>query len=179
MVRYIPKVPAMIANCHFGTCAASLAALFVPFAACAEVYKCAGDNGTPVYQEMPCTTGRELRNFQTDPPEITILPGPTRGTAAPAVGSDAARKDAKPGRDPASAKPAKPAKADASERRHMRAGMTQGEVLAKLGAPDVTANRNKQVRWTWLPADGDLETITTLTLVGGVVTDVERKVVKK
>src|SRR6516165_635991 len=52
----------------------------------ADVYKCAGENGRPVYQEMPCSTGKELRNFQTDPPEITVLPGSPRveGPAQPA-----------------------------------------------------------------------------------------------
>jgi hypothetical protein len=59
--------------------------------------------------------------------------------------------------------------------------MSEGEVLAKLGAPDMTAGRGKakQARWTWLPAAGDPDTITTLILVDGVVTNVERKVVKK
>jgi hypothetical protein len=54
-------------------------------------------------------------------------------------------------------------------------------VLAKLGTPDMTAGskNQKQTRWTWLPAAGDPDTITTLFLVDGVVTSVERKVVKK
>ncbi len=171
----------MLACRDIAPCAALIAALAAPLAARAEVYKCAGDNGNPVYQEMPCAAGRELRNFQTDPPEITVLPGTTRGNVAPAAGSDVAKKDARPNRDAAPSKPAKPAKAGASERRFARAGMTEGEVLAKLGTPDMKAYRRnqKQTRWTWLPADGDLDTITTLTLVEGVVTEVERRVVKK
>src|SRR6185369_15052760 len=35
-----------------------------------DVYKCAGEGGVPVYQEAPCGPAKELRNFQTDPPEI-------------------------------------------------------------------------------------------------------------
>jgi len=54
-----------------------------PTIAYAQVYKCAGDKGIPVYQEMPCPPGKELRNFQTDPPEITILPS-RRPTGNPA-----------------------------------------------------------------------------------------------
>ena len=50
----------------------------------AEVYKCAGDGGRPVYQEMPCPKGKELRNFQQDPPQITVLPRVTKSNAAAA-----------------------------------------------------------------------------------------------
>ncbi len=171
----------MMRHHRAASCATLFAALFVPLAGAAEVYKCAGDSKTPVYQEMPCPPGRELRNFQTDPPEITVLPGPVRGNPAPAATGDAARRDARPARETAAASPAKPSKADASERRHARAGMTQGEVLAKLGSPDMTGTRKngKQARWTWLPADGDPETITTLVLVDGIVTEVERRIMKK
>ena len=55
-----------------GGCAVLLLAL--PPAVRADVYKSAGEGGGPIYQEMPCAKGKELRNFQTDPPEITILP---------------------------------------------------------------------------------------------------------
>ncbi len=59
--------------------------------------------------------------------------------------------------------------------------MTEAEVLARLGSPDVTTGNAKSgtVRWTYLPTDGDPETITALVLTKGTVTDVERKVVKK
>jgi hypothetical protein len=161
--------------------AALVAAVFVPLTGGAEVYKCAGETKAPIYQEMPCAPGHELRNFQTDPPEITVLPGPVRGSTVPAATGDAARKDARPARETTAGSPAKPSKTDASARRHARAGMTQGEVLAKFGSPDMTGTRKngKQTRWTWLPADGDPETITTLVLVDGVVTEVERRIMKK
>jgi hypothetical protein len=59
--------------------------------------------------------------------------------------------------------------------------MSEGELLIRLGTPDVTSgNRQKQnLRWTWLPVDGDADTITTVTLVNGSVANVERKVVRK
>lgn len=147
----------------------------------ADVYKCAGDGGRLVYQEMPCEPGKELRNFQTDPPEITVLPGPPRGTASPP-----AQAGSRPS-DDAKASKAKTPQAvgkrvnDVGERRHVRAGMSEGEVLARIGSPDVTSGQKngQRLRWTWLPADGDPDTITTITLVNGVVADVERRVVKK
>jgi hypothetical protein len=144
----------------------------------ADVYKCAGDGGTPVYQETPCVASKELRNFQIDPPEITVLPGQTKPNTIPP--SAAKERPAKDARTANPAKPDKP-KGDASERRHAHAGMSDGEVLARLGTPDMTAGRTnqKQARWTWLPAPGDPDTITTLILVDGVVTGVERKVVKR
>lgn len=155
-------------------------AAVLPATAQAEVYKCAGERGAPVYQEMPCPPGKELRNFQTDPPQITVLPPPARPGApappaktAPAAEPKAAN-DAKPGKSAASA-------GDASERKYVRLGMTEAEVLAKLGHPDMTTGNRSggPVRWTYMPAPGDPETITAVTLHKGAVTDIERKVVRK
>jgi len=168
----------MVATRHIAltTFALALPAL-VPAMAGADVYKCAGERGAPVYQEMPCAPGKELRNFQTDPPLITILPA--QGGAAPAAKSAPATA-AKPGTD---AKPGKSAVSagDASERKHIRVGMTEAEVLAKLGHPDMTSGgRNgAAVRWTYMPAAGDPEMITALTLRKGAVAEIDRKVVKK
>ena len=141
----------------------------------AEVYKCAGDGGRPVYQEMPCPVGKELRNFQNDPPEITVLPGPANSTGAPAPPGNA-----RPAKDATADKPAK-SRGDPSERKHLHSGMTEGEVLARVGKPDVTTGQKtgKQMHWTWFPAEGDPETVTTVTLVTGVVTTVERTLVKR
>lgn len=156
----------------------------------AEVYKCAGEGRAPVYQEMPCAPGKELRNFQTDPPPITILPPQSRpGATTPAAKSaptagakagDAKTNETKAGSD------ARPGKStivagDASERKFVRLGMTEAEVLAKLGQPDMSTGSRTggAVRWTYMPAPGDPETVTALTLAKGTVVDIERKVVKK
>jgi hypothetical protein len=158
---------------------AALPAL-LPAVALADVYKCAGERGAPVYQEMPCPPGKELRNFQTDPPLITILPPQGRPTPAPAAAPKAPATNGKAGVD---AKPGKSALAagDASERKNVRLGMTEAEVLAKLGQPDMTTGgRNGGgARWTYMPAPGDPEMVTSLTFAKGAVTDIERKVVKK
>jgi hypothetical protein len=161
----------------------ALATLALASIARADVYKCAGEGGSPIYQEMPCAKGRELRNFQTDPPEITILPAIPR-TGAPAdkgavPAETKAAKDAKAAKD---VRPGKSAQAgDASERKFLRTGMSEADVLSKLGPPDMTTGaRNSGVaRWTYMPAPGDPETITSMTITKGTVTDIERKAVRK
>src|SRR4051812_32123849 len=49
------------------------AAIAAPTAV-AQMYKCAGDGATPIYQDAPCREGRELRNFATDPATVSVLP---------------------------------------------------------------------------------------------------------
>jgi hypothetical protein len=147
----------------------------------ADVYKCAGEGGIPVYQEMPCGQAKELRNFQLDPPEITILPAPRGLSNAPNAIRDTPAKNAKADKD--AARPGKAAGlvGDAAERMHVRLGMSEAEVQAKLGYPDMTVGNKSAAapRWTYLPAPGDPETVTTLTFAKGTLVDIERKVVKK
>ena len=59
--------------------------------------------------------------------------------------------------------------------------MSEAEVVARLGTPDMTvgAKGAASPRWTYMPAPGDPETITTLMFAKGVLVDIERKVVKK
>jgi hypothetical protein len=148
-------------------------------AARADVYKCAGEGPVPIYQEAPCAKGKELRNFQTDPPEITILPAPSRASPPPAAAKTATASDAKVVKD---AKPGKSSTAgDASERKLIRPGMTEAEVRAKLGYPDMTTGgkNGAAARWTYMPVQGDPETITSVTLFKGAVTEIDRKIVRK
>jgi hypothetical protein len=157
--------------------ALTVAVTFAAGAASAAVYKCAGDGAIPVYQEMPCPPGKAVRDFQIDPPDITVLPAtPGAGPAAPPP-ADRAAQNGKAAKDP---KPAR-LKADTAERKHLRSGMTPGEVRARIGAPDSTTGTRggKTLRWVYEPAPGDPETLTIVTISGGLVTDVERKVVKK
>jgi hypothetical protein len=159
--------------------ACAFALVLVPPGAHA-IYKCAGANSTPIYQDEPCPPGKELRNFDTDPPNLSIIPGqatPSTPREAPASARTAKEKESKHAR---ADKPGKP-RGDPAERKHVRVGMSEAELLMRLGAPDVTSasKQKRSLRWTWLPVDGDPDTITTVTLINGSVTDVDRKVVKK
>lgn len=74
--------------------------------------------------------------------------------------------------------------ADANERRFVREGMAEGELVRKIGRPDhetVVANDKGQPEektWTYFPAPRDPQTLTLITLRAGVVTTVERKVMR-
>lgn len=141
----------------------------------AAVFKCAGDGaGGVVYQDLPCGPGRELRNFDTDPPPLTVLPA-TPASAAPAARG---RSDEPVKTRDAAATQAGDARA--AERRFVKSGMSEAEVLQRIGRPDVTSGgtRKSGRRWAYLPAPGDPGTITTLTFQGGSVVDVERKLVR-
>jgi len=141
----------------------------------AEMYKCAGDAGTPVYQDAPCPAGRELRNFASDPANVSVLPmRPPTGTAT--------RVTAPPREKPVKATKADGRKhagaGDPAERRHVQLGMHEGEVLARLGTPDLRSGGGgrKLARWTYMPVPGDPQTLTTVVFEYGKVIEVERKV---
>ena len=53
--------------------------------------------------------------------------------------------------------------------------MSDGEVLARLGPPDLQAGKNaRRMRWTYLPAAGDPQTVTLVRFEDGKVVAVER-----
>lgn len=155
----------------------SLSSLALP--AAGSVFKCAGDKGDVVYQDAPCSTGRELRNFDTDPPPITVLPSTTAAAAAAerAAARGGSERTEKSGRDGARQQGHD---RKAAERKFVRSGMSEAEVVQRLGRPDVTSGggRKSSKRWAYLPRPGDPDTMTTLTLQGGSVTDVERKLIR-
>ena len=72
--------------------------------------------------------------------------------------------------------------ANASERRFVSEGMSEGEVLMKIGRPDresVDSGGGAKVeeeRWMYFPAPGDAQTITTLTMRNGRVVRVDRQI---
>ncbi len=68
----------------------------------------------------------------------------------------------------------------AAERKFVRVGMTEGEVVHRLGRPDVeSSGRGRRGReWSYLPADGDADTLTTFTFAGGKVVNVERRITR-
>jgi hypothetical protein len=72
--------------------------------------------------------------------------------------------------------------ADAAERKFIREGMSEGEVMMKIGRPDGestdTGGGAKVTikRWMYFPTYGDPQTVTTLTIRDGKVIEVSRQV---
>jgi len=142
----------------------------------AALVKCAGDKGGVVYQDVPCPSGRELRDLEADPATLSVVPG----TPVPST------PEAKPSR-PRSVKqattrafPRHRRSGNAEERRFIRNGMSEAEVIMRIGRPDVTTKGGAKApqRWSYLPVAGDADTVTTLTLAGGKVVEVERRVAR-
>ncbi len=52
----------------------TLTLAIVPTPAAGTIYKCQGDNGAPIYQDEPCRAGKELRDFDKDPPTVSVMP---------------------------------------------------------------------------------------------------------
>ncbi|MBA3506193.1 MAG: hypothetical protein H0T80_10495 [Betaproteobacteria bacterium] len=147
-------------------------------AAAASMYKCAGTGSIPTYQESPCPPGRELRNFDTHPADVSVIPlRPIPGTSTRV----SVTPPAKTKRDTTLAKnKGKVRGGDPAERKHIGVGMSDGEVVARIGEPDMTTGGKgrKLARWTYMPIAGDAHTITTLLLDFGKVVEVERKIVR-
>jgi hypothetical protein len=138
------------------------------------VFKCMGERAVPVYQGTPCPPGRELRDFAADPATVSVVEMHVPATTTPPETPRHERTARAPPR-PNKAK----APGDPAERRYVKAGMSEGVVLAKLGAPDAaSAKHGRHARWTYLPAPGDPQTVTTIRFEDGRVTSVERHVVR-
>lgn len=80
------------------------------------------------------------------------------------------------------------AQPDASERKFIRPGMSEAEVVQKIGKPSYKhsgagAKRGRGKRgsgagkiWTYFPDPNDPQTTTTVTIANGQVVNVERRV---
>ena len=146
--------------------------LSVAQSAHAAVYKCANEKGGVIYQDTACAPGKELRNLDAEPATLSVVPGTPVPAAKAAV---PATKPARVQTGTVKVKGGNPA-----ERKFIQAGMSEAEVILKIGRPEVEAKgRGKDGRrWSYMPTAGDPDTLTTLTLAGGKVTHVERKVVR-
>ena len=142
-----------------------------------SLLKCRGPGARTVYQDQPCPPGTELRDFAQDPATVSVIP----------FESPAPKASPKPSRAERPVKTAtKPDKRKAEadrrssdgaviERRHVRDGMSDGEVLARLGPPDLQSGKTgRKMRWTYLPVPGDPQTVTLLRFEDGKVVAVER-----
>lgn len=141
------------------------------------LFKCRGPGASPVYQQQPCPSGTELRDFARDPASVSVvpfeLPAP-KGTTKPSRADRPVKPVAKPDKRKADADRRTNAAA-VVERRHVKDGMSDGEVLARLGPPDLQSGKTgRKMRWTYLPAPGDPQTVTLLRFEDGKVVAVER-----
>ncbi len=154
------------------------AVLGVPATAFAGLYKCALDSGSVTYQQDPCPPGKELRDFDRNPANVsvvpfTFLPGTETRRAVAAPRSDSRGKPQRKSRK------AEERRGNAAERKFLFPGISEGDVVARVGRPDMsTGSGRKATRWTYLPAPEDPATITTLTFQFGRLVEVERKVVR-
>jgi len=145
----------------------------------ATIYKCQGADGTPVYQDEPCPAGKELRDFDKDPPTVSVMPlipptgTPSHQTLPPASSQPAKIKSGARVKSPTVA-------GNPADRKFLAPGINEGEVLTRVGTPDIKSGSGgkKVARWTYLPVPEDPGTITTLTFEHGRLVEVERKVVK-
>ena len=169
------------------TCMVALG-LVTPYAS-ATMYKCLVEDGKVFYQDTPCAPGRELRDFDKDPANVSVLPFDQPSPPKATAGKRAARSgESTPSRSSAPArvpKPqSKPARStathgDATQRKFLRPGMSEGEVMARVGPPDMTSSGGRKgVRWTYMPVAEDAHTMTNLQFDSGRLVEVERKVLQ-
>ncbi|MDQ2917868.1 MAG: DUF4124 domain-containing protein [Pseudomonadota bacterium] len=149
----------------------------LPLPALAGLYKCARDDGTVTYQEDPCPAGKELRDLERDPPTVSVVPfrvapGPDTHLVAPRPAAPRAAGERK-------SRKSVEREGNAAERKFLAPGIGEGEVVTRVGRPDMSAGGGrKTVRWTYLPVPDDPGTITTLTFELGRLVEVERKVIQ-
>lgn len=76
------------------------------------------------------------------------------------------------------------AEPDARERKFIRKGMGEGEVVLKIGQPDHEAfhrsvrGQPEEKSWTYFPHARDPQTLTTLRFHAGRVAEIERKIAR-
>jgi hypothetical protein len=97
----------------------------------AAVHKCAGAAGT-VYQDRPCDGGAAGDLGLEDAP-LSVLPAPR-----PARTLERREPVPKPPRQERARRREPAHEGNPAERRHLRVGMTEGEVIARVGPPDLT-----------------------------------------
>lgn len=74
--------------------------------------------------------------------------------------------------------------ADATERKFIREGMGEAEVLLKIGTPDheafirVVRGQPEEKTWSYFPHSRDPQTLTVVIFHAGVVTRVDRKIAR-
>jgi hypothetical protein len=146
------------------------------------IYKCRGTGTAPIYQQQPCPPGTALRDLVQDPATVSVIPFEAVAPPAPSrpprsTKATAGRSTAKPEKFDKRKAEAERRTSEAAvvERRHVKDGMSDGEVLARLGTPDLMSGKGgRKMRWTYMPAPGDPQTVTQVHFADGRVVAVER-----
>ncbi len=180
------RIPLLLAPRLAGLLGLALVGLVGAPSAIGGMYKCAVDGRPPLYQDTPCPAGHELRDFDRDPATVSVIPsGGTRSEIpAPSRRVKAVKPPSEAGRAALHApsrasERARKAPGDARLRKFLRPGMSEGEVVARVGRPDTTGARNRKgTRWTYMPVAEDANTITTLTFEEGKLADIDRRVIR-
>jgi hypothetical protein len=145
------------------------------------IYKCSDGSGVPVYQDRPCGPGTGSRDAGELSAAFSVIP-----FALPAKPPEpkAARRALAPSTTPRAAKRRAGAdrprsESEMGERRHLKEGMSDAEVFARLGPPDLQSGKGgRKMRWTYLPAPGDAQTVTMVRFEDGKVAGVERSILR-
>jgi hypothetical protein len=154
--------------------AAGAALAFAAAHALGAVHKCAGAGGI-VYQDRPCGAGASADDGAIAEAPLSVLPAPS-----PARTIERREATAKPLRQERARRREPVHEGNPAERRHLRVGMSEGEVIARVGPPDLTTGKGRrQARWTWMPVPGDPDTITVVLFDVGRAVEIERTVVKR
>ena len=141
----------------------------------AAIHKCSGADGATSYQDRPCGPSATQADFDGSTAPMSVLPSPPVGSTVVRREAPARAARADRARRPDSPRPGNPA-----DRKHLRAGMSEGEVVARIGPPDLTTGKGRRLaRWTWMPAPGDPDTITVVLFDVGRIVEIERTVVKR
>lgn len=160
---------------HLRSLPVVLALLCAP-AGATTLYLCRDGNDGQIYQSDPCPKGALIRTIEEDA-RIDTVPAPRAGSSAKTPAARGASDTRAGARSRRQATPA----GDAAERAYVREGMDEAQVLLRIGPPNLRSTgrapsgHGRVVRWVYLPATGDADTITTVMMQGGLVVAVERK----
>ena len=168
---------------------AGIWAMFVSVSAVPAVLRCIGVDGRVTYQDSSCPGGARGAPVDETPnkgfrfaeeKDIRRL----RAQARESQSSPAFRERASTGRQWRHTR----SPINAGERRFITVGTSAGVVKSRIGWPDhvdrPAANTSRSrsngstQRWVYLPTPDDPQTTTTLTIKGGIVLHVDRRITR-
>jgi hypothetical protein len=152
--------------------------LLAPLAAAAQVYRWV-DRGTVHYSNEPPPKGLKATTLPID-----ARPGPApqsqecytvrcQGERMEARLAEREVAEARASAERAAAAPPQPRGLDFRKYVSIQRGMSEGELLAVAGSPDLLFRDFSFRTYTWLPTPADPFT-TTVTVVSGRVSEIER-----